>query len=38
MNMIIYLKELIAKKQREIKQSKDDLRIINLQEKGEDYL
>ena len=33
-----YLKELIAKKQREIKQLKDDLRIVYLQEKGEGYL
>ena len=38
MNMIIYLKEFIAKKEREIKQLKDDLRIVYLQEKGEDYL
>ena len=34
----IYLKDLISKKQREIKQLKDDLRIVYLQEKGEDYL
>ena len=34
----IYLKELISKKQREIKQLKDDLRIVYLQEKGEGYL
>ena len=33
-----YLKELIAKKQREINQLKDDLRIVYLQEKGEGYL
>ena len=33
-----YLKEFISKKQREIKQLKDDLRIVYLQEKGEDYL
>ena len=34
----IYLKEFISKKQREIKQLKDDLRIVYLQEKGEGYL
>ena len=34
----IYLKELISKKQKEIKQLKDDLRIVYLQEKGEGYL
>ena len=34
----IYLKDLISKKQREIKQLKDDLRIVYLQEKGEGYL
>ena len=32
------MKELIAKKQREINQLKDDLRIVYLQEKGEGYL
>ena len=34
----IYLKDLISKKQKEIKQLKDDLRIVYLQEKGEGYL